>query len=186
MRIYFQPCNLEAFNRRGQGVIGCAKPVLCSRARAASQDGSIRPWACSAVHAVLSFISCARLLIQMSPTGRHKAVLTHHLEMGKKQEVLEVKPLMTKCVLSKQCSAILLMSRCGVANHAKVDAVDKAAQGFLQAAYYKRGNTWIYLFCNTKLEIQIQHRCKGRKNAIFLRGNTFQKTKELVWEIILW
>ncbi|XP_053156348.1 acylamino-acid-releasing enzyme-like isoform X3 [Hemicordylus capensis] len=31
-----------------------------------------------------------QLLIQGSPTGRLKAVLTHHLEMGQKQEVLEV------------------------------------------------------------------------------------------------
>ncbi|XP_044307429.1 acylamino-acid-releasing enzyme-like [Varanus komodoensis] len=31
-----------------------------------------------------------QLLIRMSPTGRHKAVLTHRLEMGQKQEVLEV------------------------------------------------------------------------------------------------
>ncbi|XP_061473810.1 acylamino-acid-releasing enzyme-like isoform X2 [Rhineura floridana] len=31
-----------------------------------------------------------QLLIRMSPTGMRKAVLTHHLEMGQKQEVLEV------------------------------------------------------------------------------------------------
>ncbi|XP_015265119.1 PREDICTED: acylamino-acid-releasing enzyme-like [Gekko japonicus] len=31
-----------------------------------------------------------QLLVQVSPTGRHKAVLTHHLERGQKQEVLEV------------------------------------------------------------------------------------------------
>ncbi|XP_060127526.1 acylamino-acid-releasing enzyme isoform X3 [Zootoca vivipara] len=31
-----------------------------------------------------------QLLIRMSPTGTHKAVFTHHLEMGQKQEVIEV------------------------------------------------------------------------------------------------
>ncbi|XP_077182109.1 acylamino-acid-releasing enzyme-like isoform X4 [Paroedura picta] len=31
-----------------------------------------------------------QLLVQVSPTGRHKAILSHHLERGQKQEVLEV------------------------------------------------------------------------------------------------
>nr|XP_028574488.1 acylamino-acid-releasing enzyme-like isoform X2 [Podarcis muralis] len=31
-----------------------------------------------------------QLLIRMSPTGMHKAVFTHHLEMGQKQEMIEV------------------------------------------------------------------------------------------------
>ncbi|XP_062977153.1 acylamino-acid-releasing enzyme-like [Elgaria multicarinata webbii] len=96
-----------------------------------------------------------QLLIRVSPTGRHKAVLTHHLEMGQKQEVLEV------------------WSHSGRVRNVNLTALDKHGR------VYTDGQFGCFAWSNSEIQIlYVAERRRPKRQPLFPKGEKTGATKE--------
>nr|XP_060621743.1 acylamino-acid-releasing enzyme-like isoform X2 [Anolis sagrei ordinatus] len=94
-----------------------------------------------------------QLMIKMSPTGRHKAILTHHFEKGQKQEVLEV------------------WSNSGKVQHINLTAVDKHGK------VYTDGHFGCLAWSSTEKKIlYVAERRRQKKHPLFPQEGSSKKT----------